>query len=256
MKNDKELNQIIDRMIAGERIILRPDASKEMREKIAAAEKLLACTAEPTPQYRDNLKKRALNLLESQKAPLVTKPEGLRQRLAKFFSTPAVWRAAAITVTVGVITLAAVWAAGLLPFRPEEPPVLGTGTPAIIKVEPAVPGTATFLLGTEVKLDLIMRNVGSNEATIKPFPPEIWISNPLERLPLRIIPAGSGETKLTPSGDAAFTLVWDQRDDSGQPVPAGTYTVSAGNIAVYQGGNAEPSVFDATSVAQINLIPR
>ena len=252
-KRDKELNRVLDRLAAGEKITPRPGMPADMQEDIETAEKLLACTADPSPQFQENLKRRVMNLLKGQQVAKEKSP-GWLERLAGFFTTPTIWRTATVAVTVGALALLAVWAAGLLPFQsPGVPPVIGTGTPALIKVEPAAPGVISAPLGAEVRVELLFRNTGSEEVRINPFPPEIQIHAPLSRAPVRVFNAGVGEFAILSSGKAAYTLIWDQRDATGSQAPAGTYLVSVVNISATQGSSPQPTAFDAVNVAQIEI---
>ena len=65
---EKELNEILERLVAGEKIIPGPDMSAEMREKILAAEKLLECTADPSPEFEKRLKSMLVNRFASREA--------------------------------------------------------------------------------------------------------------------------------------------------------------------------------------------
>jgi hypothetical protein len=253
-KQDKELLEIIDRLAAGEDVFLPSDTSDEMKEKVKAARELFACTAEPSPCFQENLRRRVVNLLEARQAETIKESRHWWKGLSGFFLIPSVWRTAAVAVTVGALALLAVWAAGLLPFQsPDVPPVVGTALPAAVQVETAAPGVVSAQQGMEVRVELLFRNTVSGEVNIKPFPPEIYIMQPLSRTPVRVFPAGEGEFTLLPSGKAAYTLIWDQRDDSGLPVPAGTYMVSVVGISAAQSGAPQPTVFDAPNVAQIDI---
>jgi hypothetical protein len=254
-RKDKELNDIIDRLAAGEEVTPSPETSSETRENILAAKKLLECTQEPGPEFQENLKRRVINLFESREA---AQPRSLswRERIAGFFTTPSIWRTAAAAATIGAIALLVVWAAGLLPFQsPNVPPVVGTTLPAVITVEPATAGIVSVPAGQEVRLELLLRNAGESAVTVRPFPPEIWISNPLFRTPLRIFAAGESHFEILPSGEAAYTLIWDQKSGSGEQVPPGVYVLSVVNVSIYRGDNSEPTVTDFPAVAQIEIKP-
>ena len=96
---------------------------------------------------------------------------------------------------------------------------------------------------------------GSGTLTINPYPPEIWIFSPLERTPLRVFVPGEGEFTLLPGGKVAYTLVWDQRNESGQQVSAGTYNISVMQMSVYKENDPQPVSLDAPAVVQVEILP-
>jgi len=100
----------------------------------------------------------------------------------------------------------------------------------VLEVE-AAPAKAVYLPGDEVEIEFEFKNVSSEPVTVTPFPPVIGITPPVtvhwkEQI-IRSFPPGSGKLKLQSGETAVYTLIWDQKDNSGQQVAPGYYKVNA-----------------------------
>ena len=98
----------------------------------------------------------------------------------------------------------------------------------------SVSDRAAYLPGEPVTIEFSFKNITSELIIINPSPPEIEIKLPeLEIIPpdtltlkaevVKSLAPGSGQVELEPSENVTYTLVWDQRDSSGQPVAPGYY---------------------------------
>lgn len=83
--------------------------------------------------------------------------------------------------------------------------------------------------GERVEINLSFTNAASEIQTISPFPPEIRIIElPNLRPPDRVVrafPAGNDEHALQPGESASHSVNWDQKDETGEQVPPGWYSV-------------------------------
>ena len=108
------------------------------------------------------------------------------------------------------------------------------------KVTPSGPIVSEY--GTEVSYQLTFTNVTDKTVTITPFPPRITIIGDGILRPVRILPEGDKTIEVGPSGNITYILTWDQRDDNGDQVTPGWYTVVTGAVTttgtgdtIYQG---------------------
>ena len=85
--------------------------------------------------------------------------------------------------------------------------------------------------GTEITLTLTFRNTGSETVTIDPIQPEIVVKSHDDEL-VYILPAVDGPAELSPSESFQMLYVWEQQDNSGAQVPAGTYKFNIGSIII------------------------
>jgi len=83
--------------------------------------------------------------------------------------------------------------------------------------------------GEKAKINLSFTNAASETRTISPFPPEIRIIElPNLRPPDRVVrafPVGKDELALQPGESVSHSVDWDQKNDSGEQVPPGWYSV-------------------------------
>jgi len=78
-------------------------------------------------------------------------------------------------------------------------------------------------------INLSFTNEASEPRTISPFPPEIKIIELPDVKPpgivVRAFPVGNGELVLQPAESASHTVNWDQKNESGEQVTPGWYSV-------------------------------
>ena len=104
---------------------------------------------------------------------------------------------------------------------------------------------STYLLGEEVRIEFSLQNVGPRPLEIEPFPPAVEIRHrePYDEPPKTVcsIPAEIGATSLEPGEMVSHTLIWQQHDDQGQPVPYGYYYITLEDIHF---GKGKVSILD------------
>ncbi len=83
--------------------------------------------------------------------------------------------------------------------------------------------------GEKVEINLSFTNEASEPRRISPFPPEIKIIELPDVKPPGIIvqafPVGNDELALQPGESASHSVGWDQKNNSGEQVPPGWYSV-------------------------------
>ncbi|HEY41020.1 MAG TPA: hypothetical protein G4O18_04075 [Dehalococcoidia bacterium] len=95
----------------------------------------------------------------------------------------------------------------------------------------------TTQYGTEVTLTLTFRNSSSTAVTIDPIQPEIFVRG-LDNELVYTLPAVDGPEELLPSESFQMIYIWNQQDNSGAQVPAGTYRFNIGSIIITCGANS------------------
>ena len=81
----------------------------------------------------------------------------------------------------------------------------------------------SYLPGEEVVIEFSFKNITDELFEIDPFPPDIEIVGTRHDELVRLFLAGSGSKSLEPQEVISHTVMWDQRDDQGQPVDCGAY---------------------------------
>lgn len=120
----------------------------------------------------------------------------------------------------------------------------GTGTlgeELEIEIEISSTDVVTTLIGagftvpysTNVTLVLNFRNTGSELVTVETEQISIVGSTELELV--YTLPAVDGPIEVSPSESFQMLFVWEQKDNSGAQVPAGTYRFNVGSIIITRG---------------------
>ena len=255
-KEEQELLSALESLLAGKDVRLGPEAGEDTRLKLQAAQKIVECGANPSPEFQKKLKSRLVNKMAAQEVEAKGRQSyGLSP--LEFFKhlIPAspVWRTAAATVTVGLIGFLIVWAAGLLPLNQEPtittPPILGTNAPAIVQAEPVSTVPITISVRDKAEIGIVLKNVSSSTIIIDVYPPAIEITS-RDGDVVRTIASGQESVRLEPSGDVIYSFTWDLLDDNDQPVAPGTYSASVIGMMVSQDG-ATAAPFSFISLVQI-----
>ncbi len=83
--------------------------------------------------------------------------------------------------------------------------------------------------GERAEVNLSFTNEASEPRTISPFPPEIKIIELPNLQPpdsvVRAFPVGNDELELQPGESESYLVNWDQKDERGEQVPPGWYSV-------------------------------
>jgi hypothetical protein len=124
------------------------------------------------------------------------------------------------------------------PGTEDDENILGEELKIEIEVSPADEITilvepCTVLYGTDVHLVLDFRNNGSELITVKTG--QISILNSPELEFIYTLPAVDGLIEISPSESFQMLFVWEQKDNNGTQVPAGTYRFNVGLIIITHG---------------------
>lgn len=116
----------------------------------------------------------------------------------------------------------------------------GSSSPSAIPNPPRGPGPEMGIMadrvpdiiaayGENVEVNLSFTNQASKSNKISPFPPEIRIIELPDEVPpatvIRAFPVGNGELVLQPGESVSHNIEWDQKNESGEQVEPGWYSV-------------------------------
>jgi hypothetical protein len=85
-----------------------------------------------------------------------------------------------------------------------------------------------YIVGEPIAIEITLESTSPETVQIDSFPPIIEIryrKQSPEDEPVRSFPAGTGSRSLAPGEVITYILTWDQRDDDGQQVDYGYYTL-------------------------------
>ena len=105
--------------------------------------------------------------------------------------------------------------------------------PMLLQVTPAEPVVAGY--GDEVNFEVVFRNTSAETIEVTPFPPRFSIVGGGALRPVRIVPEGDVTVGLGDFESIEYRLTWDQRDDAGEQVAPGWYTMYVGSMTVTRG---------------------
>ncbi len=272
-QDEQDFLRDIDRLLAGEEVHPGQEASQEYRATLEFASRLVDRRGGPSPEFRDRLWARLMARLAEHEERAYQAAAGrgrLRELLERLVPRTTAMRTAMVTITVVLVAVGVIWGTGVFgPAPAGEAPSLVTRkatteeavapemtareapAPAMASLvaEPPLvldvpPGPLTASTGAEITLQFSLRNTSGQTATVEPFPPRLVIVPAGTSLPVRTIPAGTGSTEIGPFGTTVFAVTWDQRDDAGEPVPAGEYSVLPGPVTVSHGDETGEVSFD------------
>ena len=130
---EKKFLEDVRRLLAGEEVKAGEDMSEDYRTAINFAQRLAELRAEPSPQFKDQLKQRLLLQLTRQEVEAARKKErsvSFWEFLRSLVPQSPVWRTAAATLVVILVTVGVLWRTGMF----TQPPV-----PVSPEIERAVP---------------------------------------------------------------------------------------------------------------------
>lgn len=251
--DEKQFSEKIDRLLAGEEVETGEDMNEDYRTAINFARKLVESRIDPSPEFKDQLKQRLLLELTRQEvaAPQKEKVNWFREGLARLVPQGPVWRTAAAMLVVMLVAVGVLWRTGVFAPSPmltgpegETVPEMAADVPRIgggiesaaqILLEVAIvsPEIVVSLPGGKTEIELVFRNISPESITIDPFPPAIQVVRSSTGELIRSFPEGDVRLELVPSEGLSYTLVWDQADNSGEPVAPGWYSVTAGDVTLF-----------------------
>jgi hypothetical protein len=229
----------IDRMLADKEVEIDKTIDEDYGDNINFAKKMIEVRDEPSPTFQERLKKRLLVKLaekEATEARQRSEMTSFWNWLRNLIPESPVWRTAAVTVTVAVLTLVVVWRLGL--FSPgEEPIVTGPLGPTVsvetraytekiatVPVETGSPILKTiYAVGERIEINFFFKNITDETLTFL-FPPLIKIDNARVET-VRTFATGPYTKGIAPGESVQYDLTWDQKDDTGKQVPTGDYQV-------------------------------
>jgi len=231
---EKEFSLYLDRLLAGEEISPGDEMNEEIRTALEFAGKLISLGEEPSPSFREELKKKLLReIVEQDVRNEVSRPKG-------GFWQSMVWRTvftAAIVVFIGVVGF--FWYMSGFFGVGEPAPVPEPSAPAPA-TEPSVftslevsmvPDKADYSPGQPVAAEISFKNTGVETFQIAPFPPElILVSSADDGNIIRRFPEGIVKMYLDPEEVTVYDFTWDQRDENGLQVPPGRYYLKADTV--------------------------
>lgn len=248
IRESRSFSEDVDRLLAGEENVPGEDKGEEYRSVFSLARRVTELRRQPSPRFKADLKRELLLKLEEQE---VEKEERAKVSLWHVFSSlvprSAAWRTATVTVMVGVLAALILWGTGMFgqpsdTFKgPDGSPVLSVSYSGALQLEAVPPGSAVRSVGENFEVGIILKNVSNDYVTIDPYPPAIEIRWADTNDVVRYFEQGTDKREIAPSEGLIYPLVWDQMDDSGQPVSAGKYVVVVENVALVKdavSGNA------------------
>lgn len=243
-KEEKEFLENLDRLLAGEEVTAAEDMSEDCRTAIEFSKKLIECRAHPSPSFKAKLKQRLLQKLAEQEAEAHQKEKAnwFREGLRNLFPRRPVWQYATAMVTVLMLVFAIVLSStvfvpspvGEEPVNGDEGPIIGIPEQNLLGLE-AIPQEMVISLAEEVvEIELVFQNISSESLTVTSFPPSIEIIRDGEVV--RNLEAGGVGVEILQSESVTYTLVWDLRDNSGEKVLPGWYSININDVTLSKTG--------------------
>lgn len=266
-KEEKQFSEDLDRLLAGEELRPAEGAGEDYRATVEFARKLLSHRDGLSPHSREQLRSMLLSRLAEQEAKAVRRRQPWWGQL---LHNP-VWRTATVTVAIAALAMAVIWQSGMLGQpqgelaqrtpapSPAPSPLLAPAAAPQPAIAPAPPralekralDTSPVRMGQEVRVQLEFTNKGSQPLDLPRFPPALRIARSGTDQVVRSFPAGASSRQVQPSETVQYTLVWDQKDDSGQQVPPGTYSVLVEDPSLRAGALADEARQAFETVAEI-----
>ncbi len=237
---EQQFSGDIDRLITGEKPEEIKPPEDDYNKNIQFAEKMLDSRAEPSPAFKENLRKQLLAKLVEKEMEI----ERGRERTKGFWETvknviprsPA-WRTVTATIALFALVLIVVWQLGVF-TGPSSPPMLTTSQPPGITAQGLVEVTAqtkqsTYRIGEPIDIVFTFKNTSREPVTLTFYPPEILIAASSLK-PYRTIKGG--ESRLLAAGETLeYIVTWDQLDNEGLQVPPGDYIINMLDIQLSDG---------------------
>ena len=255
-KNEKEFGNDVDQLIAGKQVKAGRTSGEDYTKTIEFADRMLESRVEPSPAFKENLRRRLLLKLTQQEMETERKTEGASsfwEAIKNLVPRSPVWRTVAATVTVVTIAMVIIWRAGVFSGQ-TNPPVLGNTSPTGSTAQGPVEAKWTisqtsYRLGEQVSVKFTFENKSGEMLTLTPFPPELIIAATSLK-PYKTIPGGESRT-LLPGEVAEYTITWDQLDNEGKQVPPGNYVIEMLDVEL-GGGKGFVTLSDSPRVSIVS----
>ena len=208
LETERLFAENLDRLLAGEEIKAGPETGEEVNAALKFAQKIVEITPEPDARFESLLQAKLLTKLAAEEA----KESNWFQKLVP---RQPVWQAVTATVFVLVVGLI-VWLSGAF-----NPTPVSTALAAN-----AVTDKAVYTAGEPVKIDVALTNTTAKTMTLNQFPPILSLMDAATRQPVYTYNTGTTITKtLAPGETVQFSVSWNQRDVTGNPVAGGNYYI-------------------------------
>ena len=109
--------------------------------------------------------------------------------------------------------------------------------------------------GVVVEISIMFENAGPEAVSLEPFPPRVLIRVAGTDTVVRSFAAGTSQLEQSPMESTQYSLVWDQKDDSGTQVAAGRYEVDIDTLEVCPSTNDVPLPTSAMGVVAFHVVP-
>ena len=90
-------------------------------------------------------------------------------------------------------------------------------------------------MGEEIRIDLVFRSSSPESIVVAPFPPTIQINQADTGTVVLSFAPGGGSAEIPASGTLIHPLVWNQRDEDGELVKPGRYSVIVNDVTIQKG---------------------
>ncbi len=108
--------------------------------------------------------------------------------------------------------------------------------------------------GAAVEISIVFENAGPGTLSLQPFPPRVLIREAGTDTVVRSFAAGTSQLEQSPMESTQYSLVWDQKDDSGTQVSAGRYEIDIDTLEVYPSTNDVPLPASARGVVAFDVV--
>lgn len=222
---ETDFSENIDRIISSREPSPGLDQAAEHSPELAFAGRIKQTHTTPSAAFQSSLKSDLLNkLAEMETAKTSGKSSSLWTGLSTLYRR-RIWQVVGASLVVLVVALALSWKIGL--FSPSRPVVTITSPSVAVAVQAKL-DKATYSTGETVNLTFTFTNRTGTTLSFT-IPPAFRIET-MEANPVRSFPVGEIEVSVQPDVTTSYTVTWDQTDDNGDPVPAGTYWIVVPNV--------------------------
>jgi len=240
----------------GKQRVTKKVSDKDYEDIVRFSQKMLQSRVDPSFAFKESLRKRLLQKMVEEEMETERKKKtlrNLRDIFRNIVPRSAAWRVAGVTVTVFVLVLIVAWRLGVFSGLP-KPPILGSTLPPTSTVNQGpikiTAGTSktVYAIGENINLIFTFNNTSNEKQALTSFPPPIMIAASSLR-PYRTILGGEPKT-LSLGETVECIITWDQLDDEGLQVPAGTYVIEMLGLEL-SGGNGTITL---SNTPQITII--
>jgi hypothetical protein len=223
-KEAGRFSEKLDRLIGNKSAQPDSDINPDCRSALLFAARMQECRAEPSAEFKENLKQKLLlKLTQEEYARKQRSPSFFENALNVFRANTGV-RAAGISVAIIVIALLVFWKIGF--FSQTNPPVVVLPPPTLNNPISVVDVSASlskesFKPGEPVEITLNIKNLSRSPEDLTPYPPQVTITATSSGEIVHAFPAGEGKT-LEALEETTYVITWDQQIGTGQ-APSGTY---------------------------------